>query len=32
VKPIRDMLMTEFSKKPVTELVEEFQQHNYFLK
>jgi Rrf2 family iron-sulfur cluster assembly transcriptional regulator len=32
VKPIRDMLMAEFSKKPVTELVEEFQQHKYFLK
>jgi len=32
VKPIRDQLMAEFSKKPVTELVEEFQQHKYFLK
>jgi len=32
VKPIRDMLMDEFSKKPVAELVEEFKPHNYFLK
>ncbi|WP_295711548.1 Rrf2 family transcriptional regulator [Mucilaginibacter sp.] len=32
VKPIRDMLMAEFSKKPVTELVEEFHKHKYFLK
>jgi Rrf2 family iron-sulfur cluster assembly transcriptional regulator len=32
VKPIRDLLMTEFSKKSVTELLEEFEQHKYFLK
>lgn len=32
VKPIRDLLMTEFSRKPVNDLVDEFPQHKYFLK
>ncbi|GAB3917348.1 RrF2 family transcriptional regulator [Mucilaginibacter boryungensis] len=32
VKPIREMLLTEFSKKPVTELVAEFGTGGYFLK
>ena len=32
VKPIRDMLLSEFSKKPVNELLDELQQHKYFLK
>ncbi|RYG08151.1 MAG: Rrf2 family transcriptional regulator [Chitinophagaceae bacterium] len=32
IKPIRDLLMAEFSKKPVTELVEDIQHYKYFLK
>ncbi len=32
VKPIREMLFNEFSKKPVTELVAEFEPNRYFLK
>ena len=32
VKPIRDQLMSEFSKQSVNELVHDFEQHKYFLK
>lgn len=32
VKPIRDMLVSEFSKKPVDGLVEDLEHHKYFLK
>ncbi|MES2377877.1 MAG: Rrf2 family transcriptional regulator [Bacteroidota bacterium] len=32
VKPIREMLLNEFSKKPVTELVSGFGANGYFLK
>ncbi|MEO8949128.1 MAG: Rrf2 family transcriptional regulator [Mucilaginibacter sp.] len=32
VKPIRDILLAEFSKQPVSELVNDFEKNNYFLK
>lgn len=32
VKPIREMLLDEFSLKPVTELVADFSANGYFLK
>jgi Rrf2 family protein len=32
VKPIREMLLTEFSKKPVARLAAEFGAHEYYLK
>lgn len=32
LKPLRDLLISEFSKKPVTELVADFKQKKYFLK
>lgn len=32
LKPLRDLLISEFSKKPVTELVADFKQKQYFLK
>jgi len=32
VKPIRDMLLAEFSKQSVIELVQDFEKNNYFLK
>lgn len=32
VKPIRDLLMMEFSKQTVNELVHDFEKNKYFLK
>jgi Rrf2 family iron-sulfur cluster assembly transcriptional regulator len=32
VKPIREQLMTEFSKQSIARLVDEFEQKKYFLK
>lgn len=32
VNPIREMLLNEFSRKPVTEMVAEFELNRYFLK
>lgn len=32
IKPIRDQLMTEFSKQSINELVPDFKQNRYFLK
>ena len=32
VKPIRSQLLTEFSKKTINEMVNEYEQNRYFLK
>jgi Rrf2 family transcriptional regulator, iron-sulfur cluster assembly transcription factor len=32
IKPVRTQLLIEFSKKSVQELVQNFEQHKYFLK